>query len=47
MHDADDIERAAATENRATAWDEGYWRGINGHTGPGNPYRASGEVWKP
>lgn len=24
---------------RAVAWDEGYWLGINGHTGPGNPYR--------
>ena len=25
---------------RAVAWDEGYWLGINGYTGPGNPYRA-------
>lgn len=22
----------------AQAWDEGYWQGINGYTGPGNPY---------
>ena len=25
---------------RAVAWDEDYWLGINGYTGPGNPYRA-------
>ena len=24
---------------KADAWDKGYWHGINGHTGPGNPYR--------
>lgn len=29
-------------EIAAKAWDEGYWQGINGHTGPGNPYRDSG-----
>lgn len=28
-------------EVAAKAWDEGYWQGINGHTGPGNPYRDS------
>lgn len=22
------------------AWEEGYWQGINGHTGPGNPYQT-------
>ena len=37
----------AATRERdavvaAKVWDEGYWQGINGHTGPGNPYRDSG-----
>lgn len=31
-----EVERAAAEK----AWDEGYWQGINGYTGPGNPYRA-------
>lgn len=25
-------------EVKAQAWQEGYWLGINGHTGPGNPY---------
>ena len=36
---------ALAEHNRkvkARAWDEGYWQGINGHTGAGNPYRDSG-----
>lgn len=26
------------TTVKAEAWDEGYWQGINGYTGPGNPY---------
>jgi len=26
------------------AWDEGYWQGINGHTGPGNPYRDKDDI---
>lgn len=30
----------------AEAWGEGYWVGINRHTGPGNPYRDHGEVDK-
>ncbi len=25
------------------AWNEGYWQGINGHTGPGNPYEEVAE----
>lgn len=29
---------------KAAAWDEGYWLGINGHTGPGNPYRRGTET---
>lgn len=29
---------------KAEAWDEGYWLGINGHTGPGNPYRERNSV---
>ncbi|NYF29015.1 hypothetical protein [Microbacterium sp. JAI119] len=29
---------------QADAWDQGYWLGINGHTGPGNPYRESNHV---
>lgn len=29
---------------KAGAWDEGYWRGINGHTGPSNPHRDSGQT---
>lgn len=33
-------------EVAAKAWDEGYWQGINGHTGPGNPYRDSGAAEK-
>lgn len=24
---------------KAEVWDEGYWQGINRHTGPGNPYK--------
>ena len=30
----------SSTVDEARAWDEGYWQGINGHTGPGNPYRT-------
>ena len=29
---------------KAEAWDQGYWDGINGHTGPGNPYREPNVV---
>lgn len=32
-------ESAPTAEVKAEAWEEGYWQGINGHTGPGNPYR--------
>lgn len=35
---------ALILEAKAEAWDEGYWQGINGHTGPGNPYRDCGAV---
>lgn len=31
-------------ETAAKAWDEGYWQGINGHTGPGNPYRDKDDI---
>lgn len=31
--------QSTATDTVASAWDQGYWQGINGHTGPGNPYR--------
>lgn len=30
---AEEIRKA-----RAEGWTEGYWQGINGYTGPGNPY---------
>lgn len=33
---------ALIREAKAEAWGEGYWQGINGHTGPGNPYRDCG-----
>jgi len=36
---------AEVREVAEKAWDEGYWLGINRHTGPGNPYAdRSGEV---
>ena len=35
-------EAALIREAKAEAWGEGYWHGINGHTGPGNPYRDCG-----
>ncbi|WP_404474811.1 hypothetical protein [Microbacterium aerolatum] len=41
-----DRDRALAEHDRQVAeraWDEGYWLGINGHTGPGNPYKIPSE----
>lgn len=29
----------ARQQGAREGWDEGYWQGINGHTGPDNPYR--------
>ena len=43
----EEFDRKLAEHNRQVAeqaWDEGYWQGINGHTGPGNPYRDNDDI---